>query len=181
MYKNGYTLIELIVAITIVLIISGSIIAFVNVGGNEYSQRRSAQMLALSLRELQSMSLSPKKHDNSYPICFYGLKIDTTKTFITYYAYDTNLTNPCSSSDFRYNSPVLNFVVIKRMRLEPRIVFLNQGNDVVFVPPDASVYFNGLKLTYGNSQIVARVSSVQNTVLGSIDVYINSLGNVYFK
>ncbi len=181
MKKNAYTLIELVVALTIVLLVSGSIIAFVNIGGNQYAQRRTAQLLAFNLRELQSMALSPKKHNDSYPICFYGLKISSPKEYFTYYAYDTNTINPCASLSYQYGSGLTNFYVMEKFKVEPRIFFVTSGEDVVFVPPDSSVYFNGTKVNPGTQKLVNQIKSVQNTSLGTLDVYINAFGNVYFN
>ncbi len=84
--KQGFTIIELIIAIAIVALITGIVLANYRVGQRQQTIRAEAQKLVSTLRNAQNMALAGKVHNTEVPKFGYGVYIDDTNNKYTLFA-----------------------------------------------------------------------------------------------
>ncbi len=173
MKKNGYTLVELLVSITIITTLFVITVANLRGGNDNQALLRSAQELAFNLRKVQNLSLSTKKYGvNS--VCFYGLKIDTANSYFLYY----NDTAGCSG-------PVM-YVGDFATKIDPNPIYLEKGiefsptsvgKDIAFVPPEPLTYYMNSN-NFAPQNIVLRIKSdIATTKI----ITVNRLGNIQIQ
>ena len=140
--SNGFTIIELMVVIAIIVIISAIVIF--NVGSQHQNSAllRSAQKLSLDLRLAQSFALSSKTYKTISVPCGWGLHFNGIGS-TNYVIFADLAVNPnCSDRDFvRAADGSEDFETVN---LESGVNINSlSGNlsDVVFNPPDPTVSF----------------------------------------
>lgn len=77
MSKRGFTIIEMLVVIAIIVIISGFLVINFRKGQEGGRLQRSAQQIAQSIRKVQSMALSSTEFGGSVPQEGYGIRFRT--------------------------------------------------------------------------------------------------------
>lgn len=140
--NNGFTLIEILVVLAIIVIITGIVIFNINSERQNSALLRSAQKLSLDLRRAQSFALSSKVFKTSGVPCGWGAHFNGVGS-ANYIIFADLAVNPnCSDRDFiRAADGSEDFETIN---LEPGITVgsLSGGlTDVVFTPPDPIVTF----------------------------------------
>jgi len=78
----GFTLVEILVSIFIIILLSGIIFANYRAGGQQFALQRSANKLAQDIRRAQAMAMGAKEYQGSVPPR-YGLEF-TTATSTSY-------------------------------------------------------------------------------------------------
>ncbi len=139
---KGFTIIELLVVLAIIIIITGIVIF--NIGSERQNSAllRSAQKLSLDLRRAQSFAFSSKTYRTIGVPCGWGLHFNgVNSTSYIIFADLASFTN-CSDRDFiRASNGSEDF---ETANLESGISINSlSGNlsDVVFTPPDPVVVF----------------------------------------
>lgn len=142
---RGFTVVEMLVVVAIIVLITSSVLANYRGGARESALLRSAQKLALDLRRSQSLAASSVLHYGQIP---YGYGIHFDKNVNSYFIFakcdPTNLyyisgSNVCWSS---YEEKVETFVPesgvnIKTLKgTNPCVVSAADDLDVVFKPPE---------------------------------------------
>ncbi len=157
MKKLGFTLIDLIVSLSIFVVITGVVVVNFRAGQINDSVRQSANITASFLRKAQIMTLTgAKAPDSTFPAGGWGVRFDSddTNTVVLFadsdgdYVYDDG--EEVDTEDF---SPGAYFVVDSTL-------------DIVFSSPDADVYFNGNQSSISeNISIAAQDADIMQRVI----------------
>jgi len=163
--NKGFTLVELLVSIFIIVLMAGIILANYRVGGQQFALQRSANKLAQDIRRAQQMAMSAKEFQGMVPIG-YGIRFaqDYNKYVIyadcgnyttqctTYHCYDGPgpLTGSDDDPDWVGTPCNGKGEKVEEVTLESGITVDLASNwgramlmaRVVFIPPDPSVHIN---------------------------------------
>lgn len=131
--KNGFTLIELIVTISIIAVVSSILVVNFRQGEQAYKLQRNARLVVQGIRKAQNMALSSSEHNGEIKD-YYGVYFDSAGTdFFYVFASDNKTYNPGSNEE------------VERIELEEGIVIkdVSKNNlNILFSPPYAVVSFN---------------------------------------
>jgi prepilin-type N-terminal cleavage/methylation domain-containing protein len=128
--QSGFTLVELLVAIFIISIISGSIIANYGPSQKKYYVSKAAQQLASDFRRVQNMALVGKTQGAINPQG-YGLHIVSSSQYLLFYNADASLVYQGSG-------------VLETINLEGGVSISPASFDVYFTPPQPTTYIQGI-------------------------------------
>lgn len=145
MNNKGFTLLEMIVTIGIMVLLTGIVLINYQEGQKQLALQRAANKLAQDIRRVQEMAMSAQEYNGAIPAGGYGVYfIDSSpNSYILFadctvppnYVYnDTG--NPCAGG-FPEK--------IQEIELEKSIIIDNLSAsplDITFVPPDPTIYFN---------------------------------------
>jgi len=142
MKAGGFTLVEMIVVLAIIIVITGIVTFNISTERQNSALLRSAQKLSLDLRRAQSFALSSKTYKTAGVPCGWGVHFNEAgSTSYTIFA-DLASAQDCSNRDFKMASDGSeNFEIVN---LESGITVNSLSNnlsDVVFTPPDPTVKF----------------------------------------
>lgn len=198
--KNGFTLIEILVAITIITLMSVFFIPSYRKGAQQMALQRSASKLYQDFRRVQEMAISSRicteclNNPASPPLRGYGIAltkleseplfpIANNKTYIIYAHNDTSnyyFFNP-------YSDPP--DVMVESISLEKGVIIkdiidLENGNSYVhfgvnFIPPEPTL---GMECDVCGHQIIktARIIlSLEDNPTLTKTIYINAAGLIY--
>ncbi|MBI3671355.1 type II secretion system protein [Candidatus Azambacteria bacterium] len=169
--KNGFTLVEILVAVAIISSLSFAIILNIRAGTNEQAILRSAQKFAFNLRKAQNLALSPQRGVNT--VCYYGVNIQNSTQYSIYYHEDANPNCPGSLNHYAAGDNK-----IETITLDGGVEFANAVNqDVAFETPEPLTYFFGV-LNFPSTAITLRLAS--NPAITK-NIIINRFGNVEIK
>lgn len=134
MNKEGFTLMDLIVSMGIMIVITAVAMANFRAGQRNDSVRQSSSITASLLRKAQTMSLSGAKLlDGTYPQGGYGIRLGNEDTNKIILFADKN-------GNYIYDSGEM----VDSKKFTRGVFFtLEESLDVVFPPLLSSVYFNG--------------------------------------
>lgn len=141
--NRGFTLIEILVVLTIIVIITGIVIFNTSLERQNSALLRSAQKLSLDLRRAQLFALSSKIYKTSGIVpCGWGIHFNGIGS-TSYIIFADLATMPdCSDRDFvRASSGSEDF---ETTNFEPKISINSLSgslSDVVFTPPEPTVNF----------------------------------------
>jgi len=131
--KNGFTLTELMVTISIIVVISSILIINFRQGEQTYKLQRNAYLVAQGIRKAQNMALSSSEHNGEIKN-YYGVYFNTAGSdFFYIFASDNKIYNPGSNEE------------VEKIELEEGMVIkdISKNNlNIVFSPPYAVVSFN---------------------------------------
>ncbi|PLX21780.1 hypothetical protein C0584_01605 [Candidatus Parcubacteria bacterium] len=149
--KSGFSLIELVVSISIIAIISAIMIANYRSGGNSNELSVAAQNLVSEIRKAQAYSLSHREHNGTiYPTGGWGVRLtddtsgDLNKNFIFYYDIP-DIGPPLRTQKFdqaiekSYSSQIGHNVFVSNIICDG--VDTNAYFWVVFEPPEPKINF----------------------------------------
>lgn len=166
--NRGFTLIEMLVVLAIIVIITGVVIF--NIGGERQNSAllRSAQKLSLDLRRAQSFALSSKVFKTSGVPCGWGAHFNGVGSDSYIIFADLAVNQNCSDRDFiRAANGSEDFETVN---LESGITVsgLSSGlSDVVFTPPDPIVTFTpsqtSASVTLINKNSATRAITINKT------------------
>lgn len=130
--KNGFTLLELIVVIAIIILFSGIVLANYRVGGRGYALLRSAQKLAQDIRRVEEMAISAKEFQGAYPEGGYGIYFSLTQPDRYFLFVDSD-----KGEDYDGISEL-----VEEIKLESGIKIENLSSSpltIIFTAPDPTV------------------------------------------
>ena len=140
--NRGFTLIEMLVVLSIVIIITGIVIFNVGTERQNSALLRSAQKLSLDLRRAQNFALSSKTYKTSGVPCGWGVHFNGAGSISYIIFADMAAAVNCSNRDFiRAVDGSEDFETIN---FDAGINISNLSNnlsDIVFSPPDPMVNF----------------------------------------
>jgi type II secretory pathway pseudopilin PulG len=180
--KRGFTLIEIIMGMGVVIFLSAAMFRVVSVSNTSQGLIVNAEKIKAGIRAAQSYSLSiPQESGEKRHICGYGINRQTDSSFVLYYLYalessfggDVDL---CDYNDrLRYsNGSGIGKVDLQIINLSEGYT-INQHRDVFFKSPYGEILENGASLS--SSEIVS--FGVVDRSSQSINVNLNSVGRVY--
>ena len=168
MKAGGFTLIEMLVVLAIIVIITGIVIF--NIGSERQNSAllRSTQKLSLDLRRAQSFALSSKVFKTSGVPCGWGVHFNGVSSDSYVIFADLAVNQNCSDRDFiRAANGSEDFEIVN---LESGITVSSLNNnlsDIVFTPPDPIVTFTpgqiSASITLINKNSTTREVTVNKT------------------
>ncbi len=133
-HEKGFTLIELLVAVGVIAIISS--LVFANVNTSKKNLSRSAQKLALDIRQAQNLSLAP----SDSPICVYGVRAESSTSYFLYKRSDCPdpRTDPLNNGYDGNPANIIDTVLLNDISIASAVPF-----DMSFEAPEPITYLNG--------------------------------------
>ncbi|MDD5738753.1 MAG: prepilin-type N-terminal cleavage/methylation domain-containing protein [Candidatus Pacebacteria bacterium] len=151
--RRGFTLIELMVSITVIIIISAAFLAGKSKEEEKMALNMSAFTFSQTLREYQEKALSGESiicPSPSNSICGFGARLIDGNDYFTPFV---DCSNNCGSSNHRLTGGDLTLPNVK-FGSKVKICSVTGGTlDVVFTPPDPAVYFNSAGWSSGEGAI----------------------------
>lgn len=141
--NKGFTLIEMVVVTSVIIIISTAGLAIFSEQRNRVDLVLSAQKVANDLRKARNLVMISSKYNMGSGLeipCGYGIHFDATgdgKTYILF-AGNNSDTGNCGTTDKSYNpAPALeNDIEVESINLPSNVIISNSANfDVFFEPP----------------------------------------------
>ncbi len=140
--NKGFTLIETLVVLAIIVIINGIVIFNVGTERQNSALLRSAQKLSLDLRQAQSFALSSKTFKTSGVPCGWGVHFNGVGSTGYIIFADLAAVADCSNRDFvRAADGSEDFETINFDAGINISSLSNDLSDIVFTPPDPTVNF----------------------------------------
>ncbi|MBI4919737.1 prepilin-type N-terminal cleavage/methylation domain-containing protein [Candidatus Azambacteria bacterium] len=140
--NKGFTLIEMLVALSIIIIITGVVVF--NIGSERQSSAllRSAQNLSLDLRRVENYALSSKVFKTAGVPCGWGIHFNGVGSTNYIIFADSAPSQDCSNRDFKRAGDGSEDFEVVNLNAGIQIGILS-GNlsDIVFSPPEPSVAF----------------------------------------
>ncbi len=134
--KDGFTLIETLVVISIIAILSTIILAYSNANNYELALFADRAKISGALEMAKSLSLEKWKGSGSGVACAYGVYFSSSTNSYWIYGYRANDIQVCdSSSDFSYNPGGTNYDMIQTLTLNGRIRFYDLSTTSVYFEP----------------------------------------------
>ena len=142
-FKNcGFTLIEMLVVLAIIIVITGIVIFNVGAERQNSALLRSAQKLSLDLRRAQSFALSSKTYKTAGVPCGWGIHFNVAGSTSYIIFADLASVQDCSDRDFVRDGNGLEDFEVANLEAGITISSLsNSLSDIVFTPPDPTVNF----------------------------------------
>jgi len=181
--KRGFTFIEIILGMGIVIFLSASMFRIISVSNTQQGLNMNAEKVKAILRLAQAYSLSiPQDEVDPRHICGFGLRRNNSTTATLYYLYIDNYDNTpiaCESiSDLRYSNGDLKIENIKTITLDNGYTLGSSPSpDIFFKTPYGRVIFNGIELS-GTG--LANLSIVNSNTSDSKIIQVNSSGKINF-
>jgi prepilin-type N-terminal cleavage/methylation domain-containing protein len=187
--KKGFTLVELLVTISIMAIVTASVFGYSRQNENRNNLIRAQQRLVFELRRAQSLAMSNSQNpkDTSGNKCArWGIKFILTDGVYDSYSLQSqtcpkNLSNKCDCSVRQ--TPV----VLENINLPNNIFIANTADtdfygSIYFFPPEPIVEYVD---NYGQDKILddpeGLTITIKNSSQESRQVLINSIGQVIYK
>lgn len=184
---RGFTLVELLVSIFIIMLMSGIIFANYRGGRQEFALQRSANKLAQDIRRAQEMAMSAREIwddvQGKYvvPEGGYGVTVKTTpspptKTYTLFGdANEVNNHSYGAGDYFIEEIEVEKGVIIKSLQVS---VGVKNKIHITFVPPDPKVYItpagepptSWCKITLALEQDLEKTKTITVNKVGSIEI-----------
>ena len=166
--NKGFTLIEILVVLAIIVIITGIVIFNVGLERQNSALLRSAQKLSLDLRRAQNYSLSSKVFNTLGVPCGWGVHFNGVGSTNYIIFADLATSADCSNRDFlRASNGSEDFETVN---LESGITISSLSSsltDIVFTPPEPTVAFTpsqtSATITLINRNSVTRVIIINKT------------------
>lgn len=176
---KGFTIIELLVSIVVVIILTTIVFANYRSGERRYALQRAGNKLAQDIRRTQEMATSTKKWNGSIPLGGFGVYFPQISGNITYYIIfaDVNGNRQYDGSSERVDQVTIEKGV-KISSYNPAAVPATNPAWVIFVPPDPTVLFDtaqGRPLA-SQSRTITLTSISDNTITD--DVVVNIAGMI---
>lgn len=178
--ESGFTLIELIVATTIVMVLTAVTVVNLRTGSSEQALLRSAQTLAFNIRKAQNLALAPQPNAGK-TVCVYGIKAAANSGVYVLYFNDDNIgASTCNGvAKKRYavggfsppSPPGVCNSCIAQVYLEKGVTIVD-AFDVSFEPPEPMAYWGGFPM--GVTQLSITLTNGTQTR----SVLVNQFGRV---
>jgi len=163
--KSGFTLVELLVSIAILMIMSSMVLVDYNISGRNSALLLEAHKFAGDARRAQNMAIGSSELEStgSVPIGGWGIYILNDHT---YYIFADNGNEEYDVGD----------IIFETIILENNVVFSSTSvnKDIVYLPPDPRTFINGKTIT--NTSQDSEITIVFASVAGIKNVYLNDLG-----
>ncbi len=160
--KNGFTLLELVVSIGIIVAITTVFLVNYNGASKSSALQLEAHKLAGDIRRAQNMALGSKEFNGSMPAGGWGVYILDSGSYIIFADNDNDKiydgTGDCDNECY------------EKISLANNITFSSTGDRITFLPPEPLTYINGV-----NSGSVA-ITLIDADAANTKSILINFLG-----
>lgn len=166
--NNGFTLIEIMVVLAIIVIIIGVVIFNISTEKQSSALFRSVQNLSLNLRKVQNYALTSKTFRNTGVPCGWGIHFNGVNSTNYIIFADLALNQNCSDRDFiRAANGSEDFETIN-LEAGVTVNALSGGlSDIVLTPPEPKVNFTpdqtSASITLINKNLLTRLININKT------------------
>lgn len=173
----GFTLIELMVSITVMVIVSSVIWAGKHKEEDKMGLRLAAFLFGQSLREYQEKALSGENiacPNPSFNVCGFGVRLHEGDDFFTPFI---DCSSDCGTSN---HSLTGNDLVLSGVKFGQKTKICSMSSNtlyVVFTPPDPTVFLNNVKWGAGETNInlclkddISQTRTVKVNYAGKIEI-----------
>ncbi|MFH1656844.1 MAG: type II secretion system protein [Candidatus Nealsonbacteria bacterium] len=173
--KNGFTLFELLVVMSIIVILSGMVLANYRTGQRRLALQRAVNKVGQDIRRMQTMAGNGEegcKTAGNFDVDYqygYGIDLNTgnNKSYTLFADCNGDKTYNSGTDKIIENANIETYIEIGNLVPGPLVI--------VFVPPDPSVYINGgganlATITFRIEQEISRTRNVIIHESGLIDV-----------
>jgi type II secretory pathway pseudopilin PulG len=155
--SNGFTLIEVLVIITLIGIMTGILVS--NFSSKRLYLREMANAVVAEVRGVQQRAISGATFNNQLR-CGYGIEQINTRTYRPYAGPQPAAGNSfCTSYDHNFGAD--DIAIGTRSIIHAKLEFKNTFDDIFFEPPDPRTYINN------NSALTAPPSRITIGAVGS--------------
>ncbi len=149
---KGFTLIELIVVISITVMITGMVLAGMQTGKRSKDVSTSAEKLAAIIRQAQMMALTGKTIGGVRPDGGYGVYLNESTEPNSYYLF----ANDSEVDSYEYDA---GDTIIQSFSLLEKVSFDSvPHSSIIFTPPQGTIWVStglgGSELTGANSSLI---------------------------
>jgi prepilin-type N-terminal cleavage/methylation domain-containing protein len=142
-YSKGFTLIEMLVTMSLIVIITSATLLSFRSMGDAFDLDREVQMVAQDIRNAINMTMASEEHTGVVPVgCVvaYGVRFEENKD---YYERKVYFVNPDTSN---YTSELLEKVELG----EVEIIDISSDFyvDIIFYPPHPTTFIGGIKIDW---------------------------------
>lgn len=155
--SRGFTLIETIVTVFIVVILTTAFLANFRAGERRYALEQGRQQIIADIRRAQNMALSGREAIAGGTIYMYGLNFFLSQPAQYIIFGDKDNSKTYTAGDRVFASQILP-AKIKIKNLTPNPF------DVVFEPPDPTVYLNGARPATGTIILEVEGTDLTRTI-----------------
>jgi len=141
---GGFTLVEILVSIFIIILMSGIIFANYRQGGQQFALQRSANKLAQDIRRAQQMAMSAEEYSGEVPVGGYGIYVEANpnppyeKEYILFGNRDSDNHQYNSGSDYLIDTiPIEEGITVADIKLDGSS---KSKINISFIPPDPQVW-----------------------------------------
>ncbi len=135
--NKGFTLIELMIVISISALIGGAVFVNMRVGGRSIDLNSSAEKMAGIIRQAQMMALSGKQINSSRPDGGYGVYFDISTTPDSYKLFAN--TSEAGSYEYDVNdTEIQTFTLPEQVNMTPSDSIIS----IIFKPPYGPIYIS---------------------------------------
>ena len=174
--RAGYTLVEILVVISITTILSGFLISYNSTGRQVIALQTERAKIGQMIARAKSLALS--NYTRLPQPCGYGLRVNYASGTYAIVGYNDLAGNCASTSTFDFDdfTVIESSTVSRSLRLQTSIA--NRLDDVAFVAPDPRVYVNsrGTIITEGSASI--GLIGISGTSTGTVSV--SAAGQINF-
>ncbi|MEK7203408.1 MAG: prepilin-type N-terminal cleavage/methylation domain-containing protein [Patescibacteria group bacterium] len=169
-FNLGFTMIEMVVSVGIISLLSAIFLANYHGANHKTELNMEAQKVVSNLNLARSFSLSSKKYNNSLPAGGWGVHFKTSSPdkYLIFADVNNNQSYDDGEADIDKGGRVIN--------LPDNIIIDSADNggtvDVVFLPPDPAIYFNGSIEPVSSAWV--KLKEKDNNIFKTITI--NSLG-----
>lgn len=164
--KAGFTVLEMMVVISIMILLSSVLILYSRTGENQIVLFRDQSRLITGLNRAKSLSI--QSFDVSSPSCAFGVHLSKAENAFLIFR---DLATDCQNADHIYTD---SGELFESYQLSPRLKFGEITlTDIVFIPPDP-------KTLIDNDSNKTEAAIVLETLNGntSLEVKINNVGQI---
>ncbi|MDD4332961.1 MAG: type II secretion system protein [Patescibacteria group bacterium] len=171
--KNGFTLVEMLVSVAVIVLITGIFLANYRASSQRADLIFAAQQMASDIRLAENYSLGLVNYgEGNFPIGGWGFYIDKSNN--KYYIFadvdgDKSYTASPSEADKTKSAKEVIFpanIVVDSIQYGANFETSSEVLNITFLPPDPTVYIVGTK--YYNAKIVLK--DVRNGLTKEIDI-----------
>lgn len=173
MQKNGFTLIEALMVVSILTIMTSLLLLYNRTGERQIVLLREKSKLISSILRAKNLAFGVLiQQAIGQTICGYGVYIKKDRYFLY-----RDLAFNCELSDNRYSADNPDeLLAADNFILDGHLEFVGtEPADILFIPPQPQVFFDG-SLATGEKEVILRASDPDQEI--SAKILINSAGQV---
>jgi len=167
--KEGFTLIELIVSISIIGLMTSFVMADYRSAGKKTILYVETQKFGGDIRRAQNMALGSLDFNGVTPVGGWGIYIADANTY--YLFVDNDVVGSVNHGKYNVGDSIAESVSLSK-----KVIFSsNIGTSIVFLPPDPKVYINGVNsgsatITLQQADDMSETKDVVLNYFGLLDI-----------
>ncbi len=168
--RRGFTLIEVLVVVSILTLLSSFLIVYTRSSENQIKILKDKAAFIGALYRARSLSIRTFQADP--PVCGYGLRVLDEGRYVIW--YDTAAAPDCKDASGNYGGDAENFERVISLANGIRFLNINDGDflrDILFVPPDPQVVTVPGMAPAGQFRVVIGTDDGQSSAVLAINKY----------